>query len=182
MLALIPAFASDNTSKTHVSYGSGIFLSRIGVERDFGRWEVGGGIDSGFPNLFIGALISDADDDPLKLLVDSLTLFYGGTISATFDCIPSQKHDLDIGLSLQPSYTELFGNSLVIVLLNTKLRYAYNADNGMRFFIETNVPTVNYSKNFSNDDKGSFGFSLIEEGALTSALIFGSKIGVAFSF
>ena len=182
LLAAIPLFATENNSKTHVSYGSGIFLSRIGVERDLGQWEIGGGIDSGFPNLFIGALVSDTDDNPLDLLVDSLTILYGGTIFATFDCLPSPRHDLDLGFSIQPSYTNLFGNGLFVVLLNAKLRYAYNFSNGIRIFAEMNIPTANYSKNFANDDKGSFGFSLLQEGTLTSAIIFGSKLGLSFSF
>lgn len=182
MLTLVPLFANEGESDIHLSYGTGIFTSRLGVDIDKGRWEFGMGVDSGFPNLFLSALVSDSDEEILDLLWDSITLFYGATIHSTFDVIPSPNHDLDLGLSLEGVYTNIFNNKLLVFMLSAKLRYAYNFNNGFRLFVETFVPTVNYSKNFTGSDKGSFGISILEEDVLYPSLLFGTKLGCSFTF
>ena len=51
-------FAEDvvTPKKNHIALSTGIFTTKIEYTRDISRWEIGGGIESGFPNLFIDGI------------------------------------------------------------------------------------------------------------------------------
>ena len=165
--------------KNHFSFSSGVFVSKIEYSRDISMIEVGAGIESGFPNLFIGATISNPEDI-LENLKDSFTLFVAAEVYGTFDVVPSQKHDLDLGVGIEGLYMNLFENNIFGVFLNGKARYAYNFSNGARIFIETNIPTVAYTFDTEGGD-GAFSF-FSGEGVFALVGLFGTKLGFAFAF
>ena len=102
-------FAEDvvTPKKNHIALSTGIFTTKIEYTRDISRWEIGGGIESGFPNLFIEAMVSNPDN-VLKNLKDSITLFAAVNTYGSFDLITSEKHDLDLGINVQGLYLNLF--------------------------------------------------------------------------
>ena len=175
-------FAEDiaKPKENHISISTGIFTTKIEYGRDISRWEIGGGIESGFPNLFIGATISNPSDI-LNNLKDSFTLCAAANLYGSFDLIPSDKHDLDLGINIQELYLNLFENNVLGSILYGKIRYAFNFSKGGRIFIETQIPTVLYSFNFDNNE-GSFSYITSGEGLLPLVGLFGTKIGYAFAF
>ena len=175
-------FAEDiaKPKENHISISTGIFTTKIEYGRDISRWEIGGGIESGFPNLFIGATISNPSDI-LNNLKDSFTLCAAANLYGSFDLIPSDKHDLDLGINIQELYLNLFENDVLCSILYGKVRYAFNFSKGGRIFIEAQIPTVLYSFNFDNNE-GSFSYITSGEGLLPLVGLFGTKIGYAFAF
>ena len=175
-------FAEDvaNPKENHISISTGIFTTKIEYGRDISRWEIGGGIESGFPNLFIGATISNPSDI-LNNLKDSFTLCAAANLYGSFDLIPSDKHDLDLGINIQELYLNLFENDVLSSILYGKVRYAFNFSKGGRIFMEAQIPTVLYSFNFDNNE-GSFSYITSGEGLLPLVGLFGTKIGYAFAF
>ena len=169
-----------NPKENHISISTSIFTTKIEYGRDISRWEIGGGIESGFPNLFIGATISNPSDI-LNNLKDSFTLCAAANLYGSFDLIPSDKHDLDLGINIQELYLNLFENDVLSSILYGKVRYAFNFSKGGRIFIEAQIPTVLYSFNFDNNE-GSFSYITSGEGLLPLVGLFGTKIGYAFAF
>ena len=97
------AAESGDVKENHLSFATGVFSSKLEYGRDISRWELGVGVESGFPNLFIFSLSSDSDD-VLQNLKDSFTLFTALEAFASFDVIPSLHHDLDLGLNIEGLY------------------------------------------------------------------------------
>ena len=56
------AAESGDVKENHLSFATGVFSSKLEYGRDISRWELGVGVESGFPNLFIFSLSSDSDD------------------------------------------------------------------------------------------------------------------------
>ncbi|MCI6113656.1 MAG: hypothetical protein MR687_00015 [Spirochaetales bacterium] len=175
-------FAEDvvTPKKNHIALSTGIFTTKIEYTRDISRWEIGGGIESGFPNLFIEAMVSNPDN-VLKNLKDSITLFAAVNAYGSFDLIPSERHDLDLGINIQGLYLNLFENNVLGTILYGKVRYAFNFSKGGRIFIEAQVPTVSYSYNIDSNE-GGFSYITSGEGLLPLVGLFGTKIGYAFAF
>ena len=164
----------------HIAVSTGIFSTRIEYARDISSWEIGGGIESGFPNLFIEAMVSNPDN-VLKNLKDSITLFAAVNTYGSFALITSEKHDLDLGINVQGLYLNLFENNVLGSILYGKIRYAFNFSKGGRIFIEAQIPTVLYSYNIDSKE-GSFSYITSGEGLLPLVGLFGTKIGYAFAF
>ena len=186
ILVALPVFATENTveepeNKTHLSFATGVFSSRYGVSHDFGRFEVALGVDSGFPNLFVIGMVGDPSR-PLETLKESVTLFYGGGLDATFDVVPSFRHDLDVGIGANVIYIDLFGTRQLVGNLNAKIRYGYNNRFGGRFFLETNFPVVTYSKDPKSDDPATIAFVKPDKDLLALSLLFATRIGYSVSF
>ena len=125
----------------HIAVSTGIFSTRIEYARDISSWEIGGGIETGFPNLFIEAMVSNSEN-VLENLKDSFTLFSAVNVYGSFDIIPSTKHDLDLGINLQGLNLNLFDSNVLGAILYGKVRYAYNFSKGGRLFIEASIRSV----------------------------------------
>lgn len=182
VLLFISAISAEDVVKpkeNHIGVSTGVFSSRIEYGRDISRWEIGGGIESGFPNLFIEATISNPES-ALDNLKDSFTLFQAFEVFGTFDVIPSVRHDLDLGVSISGLHMNLLDNNVLGAILYGKARYAFNFSRGGRIFIEAKVPTLSYNYNLESKE-GSLSF-IWGEGILTLAGLFGTKIGYAFAF
>lgn len=182
VLICISSIIADETpveKKNHISLSTGVFMSEIAYSRDMGRFEVGGGINSGFPNLFIIATISDPEN-VLFNLKESFTTAAKAEVYGSFDIIPSERHDLDIGIGIEALYLNIFENDIMGIFLNGKLRYSYNFKNNGRLFLGISVPTLTYTFNL---DGGEGGFGIFQgEGALAMAGLVGTQIGYAFAF
>ena len=173
------AAESGDVKENHLSFATGVFSSKLEYGRDISRWELGVGVESGFPNLFIFSLSSDSDD-VLQNLKDSFTLFTAFGAFASFDVIPSLHHDLDLGLNIEGLYLNFLDNNILGAFLNVRTRYAYNFSDMGRFFIEVNVPVAAYSRNLESGT-GDFGLFL-DEGVLAMAGLFGTKLGLSLGF
>ena len=178
-------FAEDiaKPKENHISISTGIFTTKIEYGKDISRWEIGGGIESGFPNLFIEATISNPEN-VLKNLIDSFTLFSAVNVYGSFDIIPSPKHDLDLGINLQGLSLNLFDSNVLGAILYGKVRYAYNFSKGGRLFVEASIPTVVYSFNLESRESSISYITDIstDEGLIPLVGIFGTKLGFAFAF
>ena len=68
------AAESEDIKENHLSFATGVFSSKLEYGRDISRWELGVGVESGFPNLFIFSLSSLHHDLDLGLNIEGLYL------------------------------------------------------------------------------------------------------------
>ncbi len=153
LLLIVPVMADDSHSndKWNIYAGSGVYVSHIGVGRDFGRMEVGANINTGFPNLFIVGAANIIKDDTvenkgeamLEALVESFTLAYSADVYFKYDVLKSERTDLDLSMGIAGIYCDNFINtSLFSAFLEFGAKFTYNFKNGNGLYIETNLPLL----------------------------------------
>lgn len=104
-----PANAKD--SGWSINAGTAYVVSHIGASYNLGRWEFGGNLYSGFPNILILSYLNTTEEDRpdfLDALKLSFSLAYAGNVSALYDVTKGDKFDVDLGFALSGLYTELF--------------------------------------------------------------------------
>lgn len=161
----LPLFAGEEKEKIglNLSAGVGVYVSHVGLTYDVGRWEFGGNIDTGFPNLFIISMVDDfegnKDSSEPKSAWDIisqsfLTSFsaFGGDLTAKYDVIKNWRNDLDLGLGFAGIAVPMLKTYVGFIELCARYTFKFNQNWGM--YIDANLPVFFFGKIglFSGDD------------------------------
>lgn len=139
-----PANAKD--SGWSINAGTAYVVSHIGASYNLGRWEFGGNLYSGFPNILILSYLNTTEEDRpdfLDALKLSFSLAYAGNVSALYDVTKGDKFDVDLGFALSGLYTELFkelGLKGGIISLDLAARFKYNLNRKSGIYVATELP------------------------------------------
>lgn len=139
-----PANAKD--SGWSINAGTAYGVSHIGTSYNLGRWEFGGNLYSGFPNILILSYLNTTEEDRpdfLDALKLSFSLAYAGNVSALYDVTKGDKFDVDLGFALSGLYTELFkelGLKGGIISLDLAARFKYNLNRKSGIYVATELP------------------------------------------
>lgn len=139
-----PANAKD--SGWSINAGTAYVVSHIGASYNLGRWEFGGNLYSGFPNILILSYLNTTEEDRpdfLDALKLSFSLAYAGNVSALYDVTKGDKFDVDLGFALSGLYTELFkelGLKGGIISLDLATRFKYNLNRKSGIYVATELP------------------------------------------
>lgn len=141
----LSAFDKSGT-QWNLHIGSGIYVSQIGFSHDWGEWEFGINIDSGFPNLVIYAMLEEPKEGVtrgeqfLSAVKGSLSLAYAGDIYAKFDVIKSSALDLDLSAGIAALYVNLDSLRIAGGFAELGVRLGWNFTSHSGIYLETNVP------------------------------------------
>ena len=141
-----PANAKD--SGWSINAGTAYGVSHIGASYNLGRWEFGGNLYSGFPNILILSYLNTTEEDRpdfLDALKLSFSLAYAGNVSALYDVTKGDKFDVDLGFALSGLYSELFkelGLTGGIISLDLAARFKYNLNRQSGIYVATELPLV----------------------------------------
>lgn len=200
LLLVVPVMADDSqtSDKWNIYAGSGVYVSHVGVGKDFGRMEVGANINTGFPNLFIVGAANIVKDDTvenkgeelLKTLIESFTLAYSADVYFKYDVLKSDRTDLDLSLGVAGIYCDnLFNSSLFAAFLEFGAKFTYNFKNGNGLYIEANLPLLHATSTTSAEtgkwNTPTLGTLFTAEGIGSALLISGlfcTRIGYAVRF
>lgn len=139
-----PANAKD--SGWSINAGTAYGVSHIGASYNLGRWEFGGNLYSGFPNILILSYLNTSEEDRpdfLDALKLSFSLAYAGNVSALYDVTKGDKFDVDLGFALSGLYTELFkelGLKGGIISLDLAAKFKYNLNRKSGIYVATELP------------------------------------------
>lgn len=95
--------ANTKDSGWSINAGTAYGVSHIGASYNLGRWEFGGNLYSGFPNILILSYLNATEEDRpdfLDALKLSFSLAYAGNVSALYDVTKGDKFDVDLGFAL----------------------------------------------------------------------------------
>jgi len=130
-----------------INAGTAYMVSHIGGAYNLGRWEFGGNLYSGFPNLAIISYINaieDGSEAPTFLEAMQLCfLAFAGNISAMYDVTKSDKFDVDFGLALSGLYSDAFKDLGVlggVVSIDIAARMKWNLNEHSGIYAATELP------------------------------------------
>ena len=175
------AFATETQTTAErsgwsVNAGTAYIVSHIGASYSLGRWEFGGNLYSGFPNIPIIA--------------------YAGNVNALYDVTRSDNVDVDLGLAVSGLYSNLeaiglSGAKLGIVALDLGARLRFNVGNHSGIYLATEVPLAGVL--FANSKNSTTGESTTEATffapltesylqAVLTLVLYTTRIGYTYSF
>lgn len=150
-------FASEEKEKIglNLSAGFGVYVSHVGLTYDVGRWEFGGNLDTGFPNLFIVGMVSGFSDnkdasepksawDIISSSFSSSFSAFGGDITAKYDLIKNWRNDLDLGLGFAGIAVPIAKTYVGFIELCARYTFKFNQNWGM--YIDANLPVFFFGK------------------------------------
>lgn len=190
-----PANAKD--SGWSINAGTAYGVSHIGASYNLGRWEFGGNLYSGFPNILILSYLNTTEEDRpdfLDALKLSFSLAYAGNVGALYDVTKSDKFDVDLGFALSGLYTELFKESGLkggIISLDLAARFKYNLNRQSGIYVATELPLAGIVlTNQKDSESGETTKEVIPFAVLTPEffsaslvlLLYTTRIGYVYSF
>lgn len=190
-----PANAKD--SGWSINAGTAYGVSHIGASYNLGRWEFGGNLYSGFPNILILSYLNTTEEDRpdfLDALKLSFSLAYAGNVSALYDVTKGDKFDVDLGFALSGLYTELFkelGLKGGIISLDLAARFKYNLNRKSGIYVATELPLAGIVlTNQKDSESGETTKEVIPFAVLTPEffsaslvlLLYTTRIGYVYSF
>lgn len=190
-----PANAKD--SGWSINAGTAYGVSHIGASYNLGRWEFGGNLYSGFPNILILSYLNTTEEDRpdfLDALKLSFSLAYAGNVSAFYDVTKGDKFDVDLGFALSGLYTELFkelGLKGGIISLDLAARFKYNLNRKSGIYVATELPLAGIVlTNQKDSESGETTNEVVPFAVLTPEffsaslvlLLYTTRIGYVYSF
>lgn len=190
-----PANAKD--SGWSINAGTAYGVSHIGASYNLGRWEFGGNLYSGFPNILILSYLNTTEEDRpdfLDALKLSFSLAYAGNVSALYDVTKGDKFDVDLGFALSGLYSELFkelGLKGGIISLDLAARFKYNLNRQSGIYVATELPLAGIAlTNQKDSESGETTKEVIPFAVLTPEffsaslvlLLYTTRIGYVYSF
>lgn len=190
-----PANAKD--SGWSINAGTAYVVSHIGASYNLGRWEFGGNLYSGFPNILILSYLNTTEEDRpdfLDALKLSFSLAYAGNVSALYDVTKGDKFDVDLGFALSGLYTELFkelGLKGGIISLDLATRFKYNLNRKSGIYVATELPLAGIVlTNQKDSESGETTNEVVPFAVLTPEffsaslflLLYTTRIGYVYSF
>ncbi len=190
-----PANAKD--SGWSINAGTAYGVSHIGASYNLGRWEFGGNLYSGFPNILILSYLNTTEEDRpdfLDALKLSFSLAYAGNVGALYDVTKSDKFDVDLGFALSGLYTELFKESGLkggIISLDLAARFKYNLNRQSGIYVATELPLAGIVlTNQKDSESGETTKEVVPFAVLTpeffsaslALLLYTTRIGYVYSF
>lgn len=190
-----PANAKD--SGWSINAGTAYVVSHIGASYNLGRWEFGGNLYSGFPNILILSYLNTTEEDRpdfLDALKLSFSLAYAGNVSALYDVTKGDKFDVDLGFALSGLYTELFkelGLKGGIISLDLAARFKYNLNRKSGIYVATELPLAGIVlTNQKDSESGETTNEVVPFAVLTPEffsaslflLLYTTRIGYVYSF
>lgn len=190
-----PANAKD--SGWSINAGTAYGVSHIGASYNLGRWEFGGNLYSGFPNILILSYLNTTEEDRpdfLDALKLSFSLAYAGNVSALYDVTKGDKFDVDLGFALSGLYTELFkelGLKGGIISLDLAARFKYNLNRQSGIYVATELPLAGIVlTNQKDSESGETTNEVVPFAVLTPEffsaslvlLLYTTRIGYVYSF
>lgn len=190
-----PANAKD--SGWSINAGTAYGVSHIGASYNLGRWEFGGSLYSGFPNILILSYLNTTEEDRpdfLDALKLSFSLAYAGNVSALYDVTKGDKFDVDLGFALSGLYTELFkelGLKGGIISLDLAARFKYNLNRKSGIYVATELPlagiVLTNQKDSESDEttKEVIPFAVLTPEFFSASLVillYTTRIGYVYSF
>lgn len=195
------AFATETQTTAErsgwsVNAGTAYIVSHIGASYSLGRWEFGGNLYSGFPNIPIIAYANGASEPFFEIAKQALTVAYAGNINALYDVTRSDNVDVDLGLAVSGLYSNLeaiglSGAKLGIVALDLGARLRFNVGNHSGIYLATEVPLAGVlfanSKNSTTEEsttEATFFAPLTESylQAVLTLVLYTTRIGYTYSF
>lgn len=191
----IPANAKD--SGWSINAGTAYGVSHIGASYNLGRWEFGGNLYSGFPNILILSYLNTTEEDRPDFLDElklSFSLAYAGNVSALYDVTKGDKFDVDLGFALSGLYTELFkelGLKGGIISLDLAARFKYNLNRQSGIYVATELPLAGIVlTNQKDSESGETTNEVVPFAVLTPEffsaslvlLLYTTRIGYVYSF
>lgn len=190
-----PANAKD--SGWSINAGTAYGVSHIGASYNLGRYEFGGNLYSGFPNILILSYLNTTEEDRpdfLDALKLSFSLAYAGNVSALYDVTKGDKFDVDLGFALSGLYTELFkelGLKGGIISLDLAARFKYNLNRQSGIYVATELPLAGIVlTNQKDSESGETTNEVVPFAVLTPEffsaslvlLLYTTRIGYVYSF
>ncbi len=190
-----PTNAKD--SGWSINAGTAYGVSHIGASYNLGRWEFGGNLYSGFPNILILSYLNTTEEDRpdfLDALKLSFSLAYAGNVSALYDVTKGDKFDVDLGFALSGLYTELFkelGLKGGIISLDLAARFKYNLNRQSGIYVATELPLAGIVlTNQKDSESGETTNEVVPFAVLTPEffsaslvlLLYTTRIGYVYSF
>lgn len=190
-----PANAKD--SGWSINAGTAYVVSHIGASYNLGRWEFGGNLYSGFPNILILSYLNTTEEDRpdfLDALKLSFSLAYAGNVSALYDVTKGDKFDVDLGFALSGLYTELFkelGLKGGIISLDLAARFKYNLNKQSGIYVATELPLAGIVLTNQKDSEGGettnevVPFAVLTPEFFSASLfllLYTTRIGYVYSF
>lgn len=190
-----PANAKD--SGWSINAGTAYGVSHIGASYNLGRWEFGGNLYSGFPNILILSYLNTTEEDRpdfLDALKLSFSLAYAGNVSALYDVTKGDKFDVDLGFALSGLYTGLFkelGLKGGIISLDLAVRFKYNLNRQSGIYVATELPLAGIVlTNQKDSESGETTNEVVPFAVLTPEffsaslvlLLYTTRIGYVYSF
>lgn len=190
-----PANAKD--SGWSINAGTAYGVSHIGASYNLGRWEFGGNLYSGFPNILILSYLNTTEEDRpdfLDALKLSFSLAYAGNVSALYDVTKGDKFDVDLGFALSGLYTELFKELRLkggIISLDLAARFKYNLNRQSGIYVATELPLAGIVlTNQKDSESGETTKEVVPFAVLTpeffsaslALLLYTTRIGYVYSF
>lgn len=190
-----PANAKD--SGWSINAGTAYGVSHIGASYNLGRWEFGGNLYSGFPNILILSYLNTTEEDRpdfLDALKLSFSLAYAGNVSALYDVTKGDKFDVDLGFALSGLYSELFKESGLkggIISLDLAARFKYNLNRQSGIYVATELPLAGIAlTNQKDSESGETTNEVVPFAVLTPEffsaslvlLLYTTRIGYVYSF
>lgn len=190
-----PANAKD--SGWSINAGTAYGVSHIGASYNLGRWEFGGNLYSGFPNILILSYLNTSEEDRpdfLDALKLSFSLAYAGNVSALYDVTKGDKFDVDLGFALSGLYTELFkelGLKGGIISLDLAAKFKYNLNRKSGIYVATELPLAGIVlTNQKDSESGETTNEVVPFAVLTPEffsaslvlLLYTTRIGYVYSF
>lgn len=190
-----PANAKD--SGWSINAGTAYGVSHIGASYNLGRWEFGGNLYSGFPNILILSYLNTTEEnrpDFLDALKLSFSLAYAGNVSALYDVTKGDKFDVDLGFALSGLYTELFKESGLkggIISLDLAARFKYNLNRQSGIYVATELPlagiVLTNQKDSESDETTNevVPFAVLTPEFFSASLVlllYTTRIGYVYSF
>lgn len=128
--------------------GTSIYNAHVGMSFCEDRWEYSGTFHSLFPNMGIMAIVDDAmwgDFTFISALDHLATAFVTAGAFETgfsYDVIPSERFDLDLGLSTAAVIAPPFfdGGVFAILSLSANMRFTYNFGEHSGIYIASGLP------------------------------------------
>lgn len=190
-----PANAKD--SGWSINAGTAYGVSHIGASYNLGRWEFGGNLYSGFPNILILSYLNATEEnrpDFLDALKLSFSLAYAGNVSALYDVTKGDKFDVDLGFALSGLYSELFKESGLtggIISLDLAARFKYNLNRQSGIYVATELPLAGIALTNQKDSesvettKEVVPFAVLTPEFFSASLVlllYTTRIGYVYSF
>lgn len=187
-----------------INAGTAYMVSHIGGAYNLGRWEFGGNLYSGFPNLAILGYMNELENRDAENPEDNASLWdyikfsfqlaYAGNISALYDVTKSDKFDVDLGFALSGLYTDVLKDlgirgGIVSIDLAARLKWNLNKNSGI--YVATELPLAGIvMANQTNKDTNETTTSVVPFAVMTPEyfsaalvlLIYTTRIGYVYSF
>ena len=208
-IVCVSAFAVETEttvkkSNWSINAGTSYGVSHIGGSYNLGRWEFGGNLFTGFPNLAIISCVNAIENgDEMPTFLEAMQLCfiaYAGNISAMYDVTKSDKFDVDFGFALSGLSTgsvmrEAFSSSgfqgAGVISVDVAARLKWNLNDHSGIYAATELPLAGiFIANQTESETNENTTSAIPSAVLTpefipAALIlmlYTARIGYVYSF